>query len=236
MVGGENSDSRPLRVAIADDAVLLREGIGQLLRAGGVDVVASVDTAEQLLALLDGDDGRNGGHDGDRIDAVVLDIRMPPTHTDEGLRALESLRAAGSRVGVLLLSMYTTAAFAIRALSAGSGTGYLLKDRVADGDTLVNAVRTVAAGGSVVDPEVVQLLVSARSSEAAVESLSSREVDVLRLMAEGMSNAGIASALHLSLRTVESHIGHIMNKLDIEDTTEGHRRVLAVLRFLGRDG
>ncbi|MBN9629428.1 MAG: response regulator transcription factor [Actinobacteria bacterium] len=227
MVGGENSDSRPLRVAIADDAVLLREGIGQLLRAGGVDVVASVDTAEQLLHVLEGDD---------RIDAVVLDIRMPPTHTDEGLRALESLRAEGSTVGVLLLSMYTTAAFAIRAMSAGSGTGYLLKDRVADGDTLVNAVRTVAGGGSVVDPEVVQLLVSARSSEAAVESLSSREVDVLRLMAEGLSNAGIAAALHLSLRTVESHIGHIMNKLDIEDTTEGHRRVLAVLRFLGRDG
>lgn len=181
MVGGENSDSRPLRVAIADDAVLLREGIGQLLRAGGVDVVASVDTAEQLLHLLEGDD---------RIDAVVLDIRMPPTHTDEGLRALESLRAEGSTVGVLLLSMYTTAAFAIRAMSAGSGTGYLLKDRVADGDTLVNAVRTVAGGGSVVDPEVVQLLVSARSAEAAVESLSSREVDVLRLMAEGLSTPG----------------------------------------------
>ena len=232
MVGGENSDSRPLRVAIADDAVLLREGIGQLLRAGGVDVVASVDTAEQLLELL----GDGTGVDGAPIDAVVLDIRMPPTHTDEGLRALESLRAAGSTVGVLLLSMYTTASFAIRAMSAGSGTGYLLKDRVADGDTLVNAVRTVAGGGSVVDPEVVQLLVSARSSEAAVESLSSREIDVLRLMAEGLSNAGIASALHLSLRTVESHIGHIMNKLDIEDTTEGHRRVLAVLRFLGRDG
>jgi len=232
VVGGENSDSRPLRVAIADDAVLLREGIGQLLRAGGVDVVASVDTAEQLLELL----GDGTGVDGAAIDAVVLDIRMPPTHTDEGLRALESLRAAGSTVGVLLLSMYTTASFAIRAMSAGSGTGYLLKDRVADGDTLVNAVRTVAGGGSVVDPEVVQLLVSARSSEAAVESLSSREIDVLRLMAEGLSNAGIAAALHLSLRTVESHIGHIMNKLDIEDTTEGHRRVLAVLRFLGRDG
>ncbi len=232
MVGGENSDSRPLRVAIADDAVLLREGIGQLLRAGGVDVVASVDTAEQLLELL----GDGTGVGGAPIDAVVLDIRMPPTHTDEGLRALESLRAAGSTVGVLLLSMYTTASFAIRAMSAGSGTGYLLKDRVADGDTLVNAVRTVAGGGSVGDPEVVQLLVSARSSEAAVESLSSREIDVLRLMAEGLSNAGIASALHLSLRTVESHIGHIMNKLDIEDTTEGHRRVLAVLRFLGRDG
>ncbi len=183
--------------------MLLREGIGQLLRAGGVDVVASVDTAEQLLQLLDGDD---------RIDAVVLDIRMPPTHTDEGLRALESLRAAGSTVGVLLLSMYTTAAFAIRAMSAGSGTGYLLKDRVADGDTLVNAVRTVAGGGSVVDPEVVQLLVSARSSEAAVESLSSREVDVLRLMAEGLSSAAPQPAhrriAHRAHHEQTRHRGH----------------------------
>jgi DNA-binding NarL/FixJ family response regulator len=221
-------------VAVADDAVLLREGIGQILRAGGVEVVASVDTAEQLLGMLDARDAQDADAD-DRIDAVVLDIKMPPTHTDEGLRALETLRASGSEVGVLLLSMYTTAAYAIRAMSAGSGTGYLLKDRVADADTLVTAVRTVAAGGSVVDPEVVQALVSARSTQAAVETLSSREVDVLRLMAEGLSNAGIAAALHLSLRTVESHIGHIMNKLDIEETTEGHRRVLAVLRFLGRD-
>jgi len=234
VVGVDNSGARPLRVAVADDAVLLREGIGQILRAGGVEVVASVDTAEQLLGMLDARDAQDADAD-DRIDAVVLDIKMPPTHTDEGLRALETLRASGSEVGVLLLSMYTTAAYAIRAMSAGSGTGYLLKDRVADADTLVTAVRTVAAGGSVVDPEVVQALVSARSTQAAVETLSSREVDVLRLMAEGLSNAGIAAALHLSLRTVESHIGHIMNKLDIEETTEGHRRVLAVLRFLGRD-
>jgi DNA-binding NarL/FixJ family response regulator len=226
VVAGEKP-SRPLRVAVADDAVLLREGIGQLLRAGGVDVVASVDTAEQVLAVVAGDAS---------IDAVVLDIRMPPTHTDEGLRALEQLRAGGSAVGVLLLSMYTTAAYAIRAMSAGSGTGYLLKDRVADGDTLVNAVRTVALGGSVVDPEVVQLLVSSRSSSDKVEALSARELDVLRLMAEGLSNVGIAAGLHLSLRTVESHIGHIMAKLGVEDSAEGHRRVLAVLRFLGRDG
>ncbi|MGH1549342.1 response regulator transcription factor [Leifsonia poae] len=212
-------------MAVADDAVLLREGIGQILRAGGMDVVASVDTAEELLDAVAAED----------VDAIVLDIKMPPTHTDEGLRALERLRADGSRAGILLLSMYTTAAYAIRAMSAGSGTGYLLKDRVADADTLVTAVRTVARGGSVVDPEVVQLLVNARSSEAAVESLSSRERDVLRLMAEGKSNVGIASELHLSLRTVESHIGHIMAKLDVEDSAEGHRRVLAVLRFLGRD-
>ncbi|OJX78109.1 response regulator transcription factor [Leifsonia sp. 71-9] len=226
MAAGESSGSRPLRVAIADDAVLLREGIGQILRAGGVDVVASVDTAEEVLDVVAGD----------AIDAIVLDIKMPPTHTDEGLRALETLRADGSTVGVLLLSMYTTAAYAIRAMTAGSGTGYLLKERVADGESLVNAVRTVAAGGSVVDPEVVQLLVSARSSERTVETLSTRELDVLSRMAEGKSNAGIAAELHLSLRTVESHIGHIMAKLGVEDSAEGHRRVLAVLRFLGKDG
>ncbi|MEN0086365.1 MAG: response regulator transcription factor [Leifsonia sp.] len=226
MSGGQTDGSRALRVAVADDAVLLREGIGQILRAGGMEVVASVDTAEELLGTVADDDA---------IDAIVLDIKMPPTHTDEGLRALERLRAGGNRSGVLLLSMYTTASYAIRAMSAGSGTGYLLKDRVADADTLVSAVRTVARGGSVVDPEVVQLLVSARSSEAAVESLSARERDVLRLMAEGKSNVGIAGDLHLSLRTVESHIGHIMAKLGVEDSAEGHRRVLAVLRFLGRD-
>jgi len=221
-VVGVNWESRPLRVAVADDAVLLREGIGQILRAGGVEVVASVDTAGQLLDVV----ARDGA-----LDAVVLDIRMPPTHSDEGLRALEDLRASGSEMGVLLLSMYTTAAYAIRAMSAGSGTGYLLKDRVADAGTLVNAVRAVAAGGSVVDPEVVQLLVAARSSEVSLDALSARERDVLRLMAEGRSNAGIAADLHLSLRTVESHIGRIMTKLGIEDSAEGHRRVLAVLRF-----
>ncbi len=213
-----------VRVAIADDAVLLREGIGQILRAGGLDVVASVGSAEELLALAAEDDS---------LDAVVLDIKMPPTHTDEGLRALEELRRRGSTVGVLLLSMYTTAAYAIRAMSAGSGTGYLLKDRVADADTLVHAVRTVASGGSVVDSEVVSALVAGRVSSNALESLSERERDVLALMAEGRSNQAIASALHLSLRTVETHIGHIMSKLDVEDSAEGHRRVLAVLRFLG---
>ncbi|MFJ8896258.1 response regulator transcription factor [Leifsonia sp. NPDC102414] len=226
MVAGNSTEPRSLRVAVADDAVLLREGIGQILRAGGLDIVASVDTAEELLAVVEADAD---------IDAVVLDIKMPPTHTDEGLRALEQLRASGSSVGVLLLSMYTTASYAIRAMSAGSGTGYLLKDRVADADTLVNAVRSVAAGGSVVDPEVVQLLVSARSARVSLDTLSARERDVIRLMAEGKSNAGIAADLHLSLRTVESHIGHIMSKLDVEDSAEGHRRVLAVLRFLGRD-
>ncbi|HEY8281688.1 MAG TPA: response regulator transcription factor, partial [Leifsonia sp.] len=195
MSGGVVSEPRTLRVAVADDAVLLREGIGQILRAGGMDVVASVESADGLLEVVARDP---------LLDAVVLDIRMPPGHTDEGLRALERLRASGSSVGVLLLSMYTTASYAIRALSAGSGTGYLLKDRVADAGTLVNAVRSVAAGGSVVDPEVVQLLVSARAATASLDTLSARERDVIRLMAEGKSNVGIAADLHLSLRTVES--------------------------------
>lgn len=214
-----------VRVAIADDAVLLREGIGQILRAGGLDVVASVGTAEELLAIA---------ADDDELDAVVLDIRMPPSNTDEGLRALEELRARGSTIGVLLLSMYTSAAYAIRAMSSGGGTGYLLKDRVADADTLVRAVRTVASGGSVVDSEVVSMLVAGRVANASLDSLSERERDVLTLMAEGRSNQGIASGLHLSLRTVETHIGHIMAKLEVEDSAEGHRRVLAVLRYLGR--
>ena len=214
-----------MKVAIAEDSAILRDGLVQLLVDRGHSVTAAVPDGDALRDAVAAEPP----------DACVVDIRMPPTHSDEGLRALEELRASGSSVGVLLLSMYTTAAYAIRAMSTGSGTGYLLKDRVADADTLVNAVRTVAAGGSVVDPEVVQLLVNARSSQAAIESLSAREQDVLRLMAEGMSNVGIASELHLSLRTVESHIGHIMAKLDVEDSAEGHRRVLAVLRFLGRD-
>lgn len=215
-----------LRVAVADDAVLLREGIGQILTAGGIDVVASVSSAEELQAVL-GDDKT--------LDAVVLDIRMPPTHTDEGLLALEQLRASGSSVGVLLLSMYTSPAYAIRAMSAGSGTGYLLKERVADADTLVRAVRTVAGGGSVVDSEVVSLLVAGHSRLTTLDALTDRERDVLTLMAEGKSNVGIATSLHLSLRTVESHIGRIMAKLQVEESNEGHRRVLAVLRFLGSD-
>lgn len=226
MTEGDGRRTRPLRVAVADDAVLLREGIGQILRAGGVEVVSSVDTADELLDVVAADAD---------IDAVVLDIKMPPTHTDEGLRALERLRDSGSSVGVLLLSMYTTTAYAIRAMHAGSGTGYLLKDRVADAGTLVSAVHSVADGGSVIDPEVVALLVSGHTAAASLDTLSAREREVIQLMAEGKSNTGIAADLRLSMRTVESHIAHIMAKLDVEDAAEGHRRVLAVLRFLGRD-
>ena len=215
-----------LRVAIADDAMLLRHGIEAVLTQGGCEVVASVATADALLTYVDSDPA---------LDAVVLDIRMPPCFSDEGIVALESLRARGSRVGVLLLSMYTTSAFAIRAMSSGAGTGYLLKERIADPDALVRAVTTVAAGGSVVDPEVVSLLVEgqARMTTSSVGSLTGRERDVLSLMAEGKSNRGIATALFLSLKTVETHIGNILGKLNIDQSPEDHRRVLAVLRSLG---
>lgn len=218
-----------IRTAIADDAMLLRQGIEAVLVAGGVEVVASVGSAAELLEVVDSNPD---------LDAVVLDIRMPPGFSDEGIVALETLRARGSKVGVLLLSMYTTTAFAIRVMSAGSGTGYLLKERVADPDVLVQAVKTVAAGGSVVDSEVVALLVAgqADSRSSSVGELTEREREVLTLMAEGKSNLGIATALFLSLKTVETHIGNILGKLGIDPSPEDHRRVLAVLRLLGQHG
>jgi DNA-binding NarL/FixJ family response regulator len=217
------SDEARTKVVIADDAMLLRTGISAVLTAGGCDVVASVGTAGEMLQVVAEK----------AVDTVVLDIRMPPTHTDEGLVALEKLRSSGSRVGVLLLSMYATPAYAIRAMSAGGGTGYLLKDRVSEPDRLVQAVRTVASGGSVVDSEVVAQLV-AQKGNPSVEVLTPRERDVLALMAEGKSNQGIASTLFLSLKTVETHIGNIMSKLGIDESPQDHRRVLAVLRLLGQ--
>lgn len=225
MSGGQTVESRALRVAVADDAVLLREGIGQILRAGGMEVVASVDTAEELLRAV--------AADGD-VDAIVLDIKMPPTHTDEGLRALERLRASGSRAGILLLSMYTTASYAIRAMSAGSGTGYLLKDRVADVGDFVDALVRVADGQTVLDPEVVrQLLGATGGRDAGLERLTAREREVLELMAQGRSNGAIADALYLSYGAVEKNVAAIFSKLDLEPDTADHRRVLAVLRYLG---
>ena len=212
------------RVVIADDAVLLREGIRQLLTAGGCDVVGMAGDAEELHAFV---------HTHvEEIDAIVLDIRMPPTNTDEGVRELERLRQEGSTLGVLLLSMYASPTLALRALSAGGPTGYLLKDRVKDGATLVDAVRTVSRGGVIVDPEVVALMVSATSRTRLTDTLTPRELEVLKLMAQGRSNNGIGQALHLSVKTVETHVEHILDKLDIEPSPQDHRRVSAVLRML----
>lgn len=212
-----------LRVVVADDAVLLREGIRQLLQVGRCEVVAAVGSVEELQTVFDS---------GIAFDALVLDIRMPPTHTDEGIRVLEQLRAGGSRVPTLLLSMYATAALVMRAMRCGAGTGYLLKERVSDGDTLVAAIRTLVGGGSVVDPEVVALLVGASSRDTRLDRLTDREREILALMAEGSSNLGIAKIAHLSQKTVESHVSHILDKLGLESSPDEHRRVLAVLEVL----
>jgi len=217
------NDAVPLRVAIADDALLLREGIAKVLGSGGLDVVASVGTGEELVSLV-----RAGG-----IDAAVLDIRMPPTHRDEGIVALEQIRASGSEIGVLLLSMYATPEYALRVMQAGSGTGYLLKERVSEPETLVRAIETVASGGSVVDPEVVEQLVKRSRADDPISRLTERERSVLELMAQGYSNGGIAQTLFLGLKTVETHVRSILQKLDLEESPEHHRRVLAVLTLLG---
>jgi DNA-binding NarL/FixJ family response regulator len=219
------SVERP-RVVVVDDAVLVREGVRQLLLAGGCDVVAvATDVPGMQEALAAEPDA----------DAVVLDIRMPPDHTDEGMKALEQLRADGSAIAVLLLSMYASPTLAVRALSAGGATGYLLKERITDGESLVAAVRTVVSGGTVVDPDVVSLLLGSKARSRLVDALTAREHEVIQLMGEGRSNLGIAQSLHLSTKTVETHVEHILDKLGIEPSPGEHRRVLAVLELL-RDG
>jgi DNA-binding NarL/FixJ family response regulator len=216
-------EPRTLRVAIADDALLLREGIAKVLEDGGIQVVASVGTADELFAVIDG-----AG-----LDAAIIDIRMPPTHRDEGIVALERIRERGDELGVLLLSMYATPEYALRVMGAGSGTGYLLKERVSEPQTLVRAVETVASGGSVVDPEVVEQLVKRTRADDPLARLTERERSVLELMAQGYSNGGIAQTLFLGLKTVETHVRSILQKLDLEESPEHHRRVLAVLTLLG---
>ncbi len=213
---------RPV-VVVVDDAVLVREGVRQLLVAGGCDVVAVATDVPELHAALE-------AHP--EADAVVLDIRMPPDHSDEGMRALEELRADGVTTGVLLLSMYASPTLAVRALSAGGATGYLLKDRITDGEALVAAVRTIVSGGTVVDPDVVALLLGSTGRPRLVDALTPREHEVLQLMAEGRSNLGIAEVLTLSVKTVETHVEHILDKLGIEPSPGEHRRVLAVLELL----
>jgi len=213
----------PLRVAVADDAMLLREGIGKVLADGGLDVVASVGSGDELLEVL----GQV------TVDVAVLDIRMPPDFRDEGIVALERLRESGSRVGVLLLSMYATPEYAMRAMAAGSGTGYLLKERVSEPRTLVSAVEKISGGGSVVDPEVVEQLIHRPRVDSPVSTLTARELSVLECMAQGNSNAGISRTLFLGIKTVETHVRSIMHKLGLEESPDNHRRVLAVLAYLG---
>jgi DNA-binding NarL/FixJ family response regulator len=212
-----------MRVMIADDAVLFREGLGRVLEAGGIQVAAQAGDAERLLALVRADPP----------DAVVVDIRMPPTHTREGLDAAQRIRAEHPQVGVLVLSQYVEPHHAMQLLEDGSGgVGYLLKDRVADVAEVVDAVRRIAGGGSVIDPEVVAQLFGRRRTRNPIQELSERERQVLALMAEGRSNQAICDRLYLSPKTVEGHVHSIFTRLDLAATPDDHRRVLAVLAFL----
>jgi DNA-binding NarL/FixJ family response regulator len=211
-----------VRIVIAEDSVLLREGLTKLLGDGGFEVAAAVSDAEQLLRAV-------GEH---HPDLVVVDVRMPPTHTDEGIRAALVIRRQYPEVAVVVLSQYVEERYATDLLSVRtSGVGYLLKDRVAHVSDFLDALRRVAAGGTALDPEVVaQLLVRRRSDP--IDRLTPREQQVLRLMAEGRSNNGIVDALNVSPSAVEKYVSNIFSKLDLSPTDTDHRRVLAVLRFL----
>jgi DNA-binding NarL/FixJ family response regulator len=208
---------------IAEDSVLLREGLVRLLTDAGLEVVAAVEEPEALLRAVD-------EH---RPDICVVDIRMPPTHTDEGVRAALVIRAQHAGVAVLMLSQYVEERYATDLIASDTrGFGYLLKDRVADVTEFVEAVRRVGAGGTALDPEVVsQLLVRSRRKDP-LGALTPRETDVLRLMAEGRSNNGIAAELVVSEGAVEKHVSSIFTKLALPPAEQDHRRVLAVLRYL----
>jgi DNA-binding NarL/FixJ family response regulator len=212
-----------LRVVVADDSVLLREGLVRVLGESGVTVVASYGDAEQLLAALEAD----------APDLIVLDVRMPPTFRDEGVRAAIRARELKPKVGILLLSQYVEVAYAQELLSAGTGgVGYLLKDRVASLDELKDAVERIASGGTVLDPEVVAQLIGRRHDP--LESLTPREREVLALMGEGRTNTAIASALVIGTGAVEKNVTSIFQKLGLDDSGTDHRRVLAVLAWLQR--
>ena len=212
-----------MRVAIAEDSVLLREGVARLLGDAGFDVVAQYGTADELLLKV-----RSFPPD-----VAIVDIRLPPTHNDEGLRAALEIRARHPSVGVLVLSQYIELGLALQLLSeSADGVGYLLKDRITDVDEFVGAVRRVAAGGSALDPIIVSTLLSRRRTDDPLAALTPREREVLELMATGSSNQGIADALVITLRAVEKYVSSIFDKLGLPSTKSESRRVLAVLLFL----
>ena len=212
-----------MRVVVADDVMLTREGIVRVLEEGGVEVVAQAADADILLnqvRLL-------------QPDIAVIDIKMPPTHTTEGLVAAADIKRRDPRVGVLLLSHYLDSRFAVGLLEEhAGGIGYLLKERVSHVQVLVDALQRLADGESVVDPTIVSRLLTRQQRSGRLEELSDREREVLALMAEGQSNARIAESLTLSGKTVERHVGHIFTKLDLAESPDQHRRVLAVLVWL----
>ncbi|WP_203966454.1 response regulator [Actinocatenispora thailandica] len=211
-----------MRVIIADDDILLRESIASLLERSGFAVVAQVSDATQLLQSAAAQ----------LPDLVITDIRMPPTHTTEGLDAAQQIRRQFPQVNVLVLSAYVELTHATDLLTSGGGIGYLLKSRVTDVQEFVDTLHRVAHGSSAVDPALVQELVTAHRRDDRLTELTSREKEVLALMAEGRSNAGIAHRLWISEGTVEKHVRSILNKLDLPETDDDHRRVLAVIAFL----
>jgi DNA-binding NarL/FixJ family response regulator len=217
----------PLRAVVADDSVLLRDGVVRLLEDAGIDVVAAVGDGQKLVEAVAEL----------RPDLAIVDVRMPPTHTDEGIRAALTIRAAHPDVAVLVLSQYVEERYATDLLGGNTaGVGYLLKDRVVDVDDFLDAVRRVAAGGSAVDAEVVAQLLGRTARKSELDRLTPREREVLGSMAEGLSNAGIAERLVVSLGAVEKHISNVFTKLDLEREEYAHRRVLAVLTYLGDRG
>lgn len=212
-----------MRVVIADDAVLVREGIAALLTARGVEVVGQAGDAHGLHGLT-------ARH---IVDAAIIDIRMPPTHTDEGLRAAERLRTDHPAVAVMLLSQYVEPTLALRLLSGQErSTGYLLKERVVDPASFVADLRRVVAGETVVDPSLVNEVVAAGAAQRLGDTLTEREWQVLTFVAEGRTDRGIADALHVSLKTVDSHVGSVFRKLGLRASRDDNRRVHAVLWYL----
>jgi DNA-binding NarL/FixJ family response regulator len=213
-----------MRVVLADDSMLLREGLARLLDEAGFDVVGRAADGDELLGLV-------GTH---RPEVAIVDIRMPPTHTDEGLRAARVIRERWPDVGILVLSQFARPSYAFELLQIGTeGVGYVLKDRVSDIETLADDVRRIAAGGSVLDPSVVgQLVGRPRRGRDPLEELTDREREVLALMAEGRTNRAIAEELVITEHTVEKHVTNVMGKLQIPASADDHRRVLAVLTFL----
>ena len=212
-----------MRVIVADDSVLLREGVTRLLEKAGLEVIGHAADQEELIR-------KTRAH---HPDVAIIDIRMPPTHTDEGLQAARTIREEMPGVGVVVLSAYIEEAYALELLGEdAAGVGYLLKDRVWDGDRFAEAVRRVGEGGSALDPEVVSHMLGRRRLHEPLEELTPREHNVLSLMAEGRSNQAIADVLVISGRAVEKHVTSIFTKLNLPPAPEDHRRVLAVLAFL----
>jgi DNA-binding NarL/FixJ family response regulator len=212
-----------MRIVIAEDGGLFRTALTRVLDEAGFEVVAAVGDAENLWTAVSDDPP----------DVAIVDIRMPPTFTDEGLRAAERILASGDRPAVLVLTQTADAGHAMRLLGDGTrGIGYLLKDRVADVDELAEAVRRVARGGTVIDPTVVASLVGRSRSHDRLDPLTAREREVLSQMAEGRSNVGIADRLFVTEKTVETHVASILGKLGLESQPDDHRRVLAVLAYL----